>query len=169
VELSFRIKFSLSRNLSGYEPPAISKQQNVTIHFKDITMKIKLKDFKHKTGKIFAEAIISDKEVIRTISLDDEYIVNGKPPDSDFRTTYELVVLDKFDPNFKYGKLVIKYLIFPGVTYRAFIVANIFKRIYLKLLFKKYSIQKIDGGIRTASELIAFIITTIVTWYASKC
>jgi hypothetical protein len=29
VELSFRIKFSLSRKLGGYELPAISKQQNV--------------------------------------------------------------------------------------------------------------------------------------------
>ncbi|MCB5984695.1 hypothetical protein LIT13_13940, partial [Flavobacterium psychrophilum] len=28
MELSFRIKFSLSRKLSGYELPAISKQQN---------------------------------------------------------------------------------------------------------------------------------------------
>jgi hypothetical protein len=29
VELSFRIKFSFSRKLSGYELPAISKQRNV--------------------------------------------------------------------------------------------------------------------------------------------
>jgi hypothetical protein len=29
VELSFRIKFSLSRKLSGYELPAISNRQNV--------------------------------------------------------------------------------------------------------------------------------------------
>jgi hypothetical protein len=30
VELPFRIKFSLSRKLQGYELPAISKWQNVT-------------------------------------------------------------------------------------------------------------------------------------------
>jgi len=30
VELSFRIKFSLSGKISGYELPAISKQHNVT-------------------------------------------------------------------------------------------------------------------------------------------
>jgi hypothetical protein len=34
VELSFRIKFSLIRKLSGYEFPAISKQQNVSGYFK---------------------------------------------------------------------------------------------------------------------------------------
>jgi len=33
MELSLRIKFSLSRKLSGYELPAISKQQNVGRHF----------------------------------------------------------------------------------------------------------------------------------------
>jgi hypothetical protein len=32
VELPFRIKFSLSRKLSGYELPAISKWHNVTWH-----------------------------------------------------------------------------------------------------------------------------------------
>jgi hypothetical protein len=33
VELSFRIKFSLSRKFSGYELPAISKWHNVICHF----------------------------------------------------------------------------------------------------------------------------------------
>jgi hypothetical protein len=32
VELPFRIKFSLSQKLSGYELPAISKQQNVAVN-----------------------------------------------------------------------------------------------------------------------------------------
>jgi hypothetical protein len=32
VELSFRIKFSLSRKLKGYELPAISKWHNVSGH-----------------------------------------------------------------------------------------------------------------------------------------
>jgi hypothetical protein len=33
VELPFRIKFSVSRKLSGYDFPAISKQQNVVRQF----------------------------------------------------------------------------------------------------------------------------------------
>ena len=108
-------------------------------------MKIKLKDFKHKSGKIFAEAILKDKEVIRTKSLDDSYVVNGKPTTSDFRTKYELIVLDKFDPNFKHGKLAIEYLISPGVKFKSFVVANRFKRFYLKLLFDRYLFQRMKG------------------------
>jgi hypothetical protein len=39
VELPFRIKFSLSRKLNGYELPGISKWRNVMQHFKTTTVK----------------------------------------------------------------------------------------------------------------------------------
>jgi hypothetical protein len=125
-------------------------------------MKIKLKDFKHKSDKIFAEAIIKDKEIIRTISLDDKYMVNGKPANSDFRTTYEFIVLDKFDDDFKHGKLVIKYSIFSGVTYKAFIVANFLKRVYLKLLFEHYLIQRMKGLKQIFIGIIIGVITAVI-------
>jgi hypothetical protein len=44
VELPFRIKFSVSRKLSGYDFPAISKQQNVGIKQKKAEYYRKLKD-----------------------------------------------------------------------------------------------------------------------------
>ena len=43
MELSFRIKFSLSRKLSGYELPAISKWHNVVRHFGGTKSKITMK------------------------------------------------------------------------------------------------------------------------------
>lgn len=125
-------------------------------------MKIELKDFKHKSDKIFAEAILKNKEVVRTTSLDDSYIINGKPANSDFRTTYELIVLDKFDSDFKYGKLVIKYSIFSGVTYKAFIVANIFKRVYLKLLFERYLFQRMKGLKQIFIGVIIGVVSAVV-------
>ncbi|EIA07775.1 hypothetical protein HJ01_02934 [Flavobacterium frigoris PS1] len=39
MELSFRIKFSLSRKLSVYELPAISKWHNVVGNFKTESLK----------------------------------------------------------------------------------------------------------------------------------
>ncbi len=125
-------------------------------------MKIKLKDFKHKSDKIFAEAIIKDKEVIRTKSLDDSYVVNGKPANSEFRTTYELIVLDKFDPNFKHGKLVIEYLISSGVEYKAFIVANFFKHVYLKLLFEHYWFQRMKGLKQIFIGVIIGVVSAVI-------
>ena len=132
-------------------------------------MKLKLKDLKHKNGKIVAEIIVKDKDVIRTKSLDSSTIVNGKSPDSDFRTPFTLRFLDKYHPDYDYGKIVIEYLIFPGTLYSAFIRANFLKRIYLNLLFEQYSIQRIKGAKRFIWELIVFITTILVTWYTSKC
>lgn len=118
-------------------------------------MKLRLKDRKHKSGKIFAEIIIKDKEVIRTRCLDSDTIVNGKKPDSDFRTSYKLEFLDKYHPDFKDGKIIIEYLIFPGTKYSAFVSTNFFKKVYLKLLFERYLFQRVTG-LRTI--LIGIII-----------
>lgn len=125
-------------------------------------MKIKLKDRKHKSGKIVAEIIARNKEVIRTRCLDSETIVNGKKPDSDYRTTYQLEFLDKYHSDYKYGKIIIEYLIFPGTKYSAFIVANIFQRTYLKLLFERYWFQRISGVKKIMFAILIAIISAIV-------
>jgi len=132
-------------------------------------MKLKLKDLKHKNGKIVAEIIVKEKEVVRTTCLDSSTIVNGKSPDSDFRTSYTLKFLDKYHPEYVYGKIIINYLIFPGTTYSAFLQTNFLQRIYLKCLFEQYAIQRIKGAQRFIWELIVLISTILVTWYTSKC
>lgn len=132
-------------------------------------MKFKLKDLKHKNGKIVAEITIKYKEVIRTKSLDSSTIVNGKSPDSDFRTPFTLRFLDKYHPDYAYGKIVIEYLIFPGVLYSAIIQATFLERIYLNFLFEQYAIQRIQGAKRFIWELMVFITTILVTWCSSKC
>lgn len=53
-------------------------------------MILKLKDKKHKNGKIVAEVLIKDKDVIRTKSLDSETVANGKHLNSNHRTSYTL-------------------------------------------------------------------------------
>tara|TARA_R110002033_G_scaffold170492_2_gene213154 strand:- start:284 stop:694 length:411 start_codon:yes stop_codon:yes gene_type:complete len=125
-------------------------------------MKIKLKDFKHKSDKIFAKAIIKDKEVIKTISLDNTYLVNGQITNSNFRTTYNLIVLDKHDKNFKHGNLVIEYLIFSNVKFRAFIVANFFNCIYLKLLFEHYWFQRMKGVKQIFIGIFIGVVSAVV-------
>lgn len=132
-------------------------------------MKIKLKDLKNKTGDIFAEAIIKDKEIIKIKSLNDKYLDAGKPFNLDSRSNYNLVFLNKHEKEYEYGDIIIKFKATSDFSYKAVVVANFFQRIYLKLLFNQYFIQRIDGGIRTTFEIIAFIITTVITWYASKC
>ncbi|MEN9907930.1 MAG: hypothetical protein RLZZ540_1071 [Bacteroidota bacterium] len=132
-------------------------------------MKIKLKYLKKQTGDIFAEAIIKDKVIIKIKSLNDKYLDAGKPFNVDFRSKYDLVFLNKYEKGYEYGDVIIKFKATSDFSYEAVVVANFFQRMYLKLLFNQYFIQRIDGGVRTAFEIIAFIITTIITWYASKC
>ena len=122
-------------------------------------MKLKLKDRKHKNEKIVAEIIIRDKEVI---CLDPETIVNGKKPDSDHRTTYTIDFLDKYHQDYKYGKIVIEYLIFPGTKYSAFVQANLFKKIYLRLLFERYWFQRISGIKNFIIAIIIAVISAII-------
>ena len=132
-------------------------------------MKIKLKDLKGHTGEIFAEAIIKDKEIIKIKSLNDNFLDAGKLFNVDFRLKYDLVFLDKHEKGYEYGDIIIKFKATSGFTHQAIVIANSFKRGYLKLLFNQYFIQRINGGVRTTFEIIAFIITTLITWYASKC
>ena len=134
-------------------------------------MELKIFDLKHplKDSKPIGKIIIHHKAVIRTISIDKNYICNGRKLDSDHRTEYTLNFLDKYNENFEFGKIIIKYTIFSGTSFGAFIKPNIFQEIYLKSIFKHYAIQKIEGGLRTILEIIGFIITIIVTWYTSKC
>lgn len=108
-------------------------------------MKLKLKDLKHKSGNVFAEILIKNKEVVKTTSLNDEYIINGRKSNSDFRTNFDLKILDKYDSGFKYGNIVISYTIFTGTTLSAVVVVNYFQRVYLKLLFEHYLFQRMKG------------------------
>jgi hypothetical protein len=59
VELPFRIKFSLSRKLSGYELPAISKWQNVSGQSKQKLRK-KLKSKQLQLDKIDIRKFLID-------------------------------------------------------------------------------------------------------------
>ena len=132
-------------------------------------MKLKLKDRKHKNGKTIAEIIIKDKDVVRTKSLDSETIVNGRSPDSDFRTSFSLEFIDSYHPDYKYGDIIIEYLIFPGTKYSAFVLTNFFQKVYLKILFEQYAIQRLKGVLRLAWEVFAVFFAAFVAWYISKC
>jgi len=133
-------------------------------------MKLKIYDYKNplKKSKPIGEVIIKHKELIKTISLSN-YICNGQSLNSNYRTEYELSFLDEYNDLYKYDKIVIKYTIRIGTLFTAFLRPNFYEKIYLKLLFEYYPIQKIKGGIRTVFEIIGFILTAIITWYTSKC
>jgi len=132
-------------------------------------MKIKLKDLKGRTGEIFAEAIIKDREIIKIKSLNDKYLDAENPFNIDYRLKYDLAFLDKNEKGYEYGDILIKFKANSDFRHEAVIVANFFNRVYLKLLFNQYFIQRINGGLRTTFEITAFIITTLITWYVSKC
>ncbi|MFT7250866.1 MAG: hypothetical protein ACI9FW_000583 [Flavobacterium sp.] len=62
MELPFRIKFSLSRKISGYEFPAISKWHNVVCNFKKNSVnqeKSMIKDYKFDKKRILLGVFIS--------------------------------------------------------------------------------------------------------------
>lgn len=134
-------------------------------------MELKLYNLKNpsKDSNPIGKIIIKHKEIIRTISLDDNYICNGKSLNSDFRTDYKLDFFDKYHKNYKYSEISIKYIIRSGTSFTAFIKPNFLQKVYLKSIWSEYPIQKIEGGLRTIFEVIGFIITIIVTWYTSKC
>jgi tetratricopeptide (TPR) repeat protein len=71
VELSFRIKFSLIRKLSGYELPAISKWHNVISHFTDEKRIIKQLKPKMKKIYILLLTIISYSSFSQNVTLDE--------------------------------------------------------------------------------------------------
>ena len=125
-------------------------------------MKIKLRDLKHKNGKIVAEITVNYKEIIRTKPLDSKTIANGKPLDSDYRTSYDLEFLNKYDKDYDYGKIKIKYLIFPGTLYSAFIIANFTQRIFLKLLFEKYMFQRMTGIKQVVIGVTIGVLTAVI-------
>lgn len=141
---------------------------------------LKLKLYKYKYGNdnkllesdkknIIGKVIIKEKRVIKTIAIDKEYICNGKTLNSDFRTDYQLNFLDKYNEGFEYGDLTIEYQIRPGTIFTAFVRASYFQKVYLKILFKQYLIERIEGSKRVVWEFFGFIITIFITWYTSKC
>jgi len=115
--------------------------------------------------------IIKHKEIIKTIALNKDYKCNGKTLDSDNRTSYELIFLDKYTNGYKYGKILIEYIISPGTQFKAFLKTNILQRIYLKLLFERYLIQRIKGFkqmfigvfIGVVSAVVAGLILNVFT------
>ena len=125
-------------------------------------MKIKLKDLKNKTGDIFAEAIIKDKEIIKITSLNDKYLSNGKPFNFDFRHKYKLIFLDKYENGYEYGDIIIQFRELMGFTYKAVVVANFFKRVYLKLLFEQYLFQRLKGLKQIFIGIFIGVISAVV-------
>lgn len=118
---------------------------------------------------IIAKIIIFEKEVIKTIAIDKEIMINNQSLDSNFRSTYSLNFLDKYNKAYKNGNILIVYTLHNGTKFTAYLKTNFIQRIYLKALFNALPIQRISGGVRFVWEFIIFCITMIVTWYVSKC
>lgn len=125
--------------------------------------------FEDKDKLIVAKVIIIGKEVVRTISINPSFQINGQPLDSDYRTTYNLQFLDKYNKAYINGNITMKYLIRHGVSSVFYVKVNFVKKFYLRLLFEQFLIQRIKGARRFIWELIVLIITVFVTWYTSKC
>ena len=129
-------------------------------------MKLKIYDYiknPSKNSKPIGEVIIKHKELIKTISIDKHYTTNNKTLDSKNRTKYNLIFLDKYRDEYKYGKIFIRYDIRQGNSFAAYIRPNIFKEIYLKLLFEYYYIQKIKSLKSFFIGVITGVLVTVIS------
>ncbi|MCK4664880.1 MAG: hypothetical protein KAT68_18560 [Bacteroidales bacterium] len=117
---------------------------------------------KNKERSIIAKIVIREKEIIKTIAVDKNHIVNGKIMESDYRSTYKIEFLDKYHKAYINGNILIKYIIWRGTSCTAFVKTNLLQRIYLKAIFEQYMIQRISGLKTIVIGILIGALSTII-------
>jgi hypothetical protein len=132
-------------------------------------MRLKLYGLQKHSNILVGEITTDHKKVVNTKSLNDDCLYNGKTLTSNYKSDFSICLLKSYDDNGQKGSHIIEFNPSRGTIAKFYIKPSFLKLIYLKLLFKLYPIQRIDGGVRTVFEVIGFILTAVITWYTSKC